>query len=78
MTAKEEAKRIFDQYYETLWNLIPFERSVLAKKCALIDINNSIEATILEYYSGFYREVKNELEKCKLWNNISNALNADQ
>lgn len=73
MTPKEKAMELFDKYYEldfsTVW---ASKHRKLAKQCALIAVNEIIEATKTEIdrpdYNGvvldkYWQEVKTELEK---------------
>jgi len=69
MTPKDEAKRIFDQYYKLLF-LCETTKDI-AKKCALITVNQvilSFKMAINDYKPNswhpacWWEKVKNELE----------------
>jgi len=69
MTAKIEAKRIFEQYFDTLagfrikdCNGVPIENELI-KECALIDVHNTLKVVRQLNNYAFYQEVKTELEK---------------
>lgn len=70
-TAKEEAKELILKYYELVKNKYPSTSGMpLAKECALIDINNTIDA--LETYDDMTeRHLKREFPNylsCELQN----------
>ena len=56
--AQIEAQRIFEQYYK-----LAFISKETAKKCALIDVHNTLKVVRQLNNYAFYQEVKTELEK---------------
>lgn len=74
MTPKEEAKELFDEYYETTstWRYFAGDNKKVAKQCALICVNKQIEFInnwtsinwdIRKIIIGELEETKNEIEK---------------
>ena len=76
MTPKEKAQEIFIKYYENIPRTKWAENYQLSKQCALIAVDEIIEATSIKYefrdaqifYAGkkpmqYWLDVKNEIDK---------------
>ena len=62
MTPKEEAKKIFNTYWELLMMHEVLHRKLFTKQCALIAVDKILEHCY-QVMKPFWQEVKNEIEK---------------